>query len=581
MKIFIHRNGQVYGPYSKNSIHSFLKDGHLYSNDWAWCQGWVTWGKLWKLEGNNQDKTSGHSLSSKEIEFVDKIKGLVSKERDQFAHDLTFGNENNGIICELLQECKIDHQYGTPELPDWISDALGFLLSLLERVSPENELKVHQSIRPTQVRKLCISHARDTISNLKWIKVFPNLELLKLSNLNELKNIEDIVACSKLEELRIDSCEQLSSIESVLPLSKSKYLQRLALTGLDFIESAHFLSQLDQLKELQLCSVGLTNLLGIEKLKKLEKLNLEKCSSLTQVDLIGNFLELKELDLGMCEQIDNLDCLEKLLELEKLNLNGCFLVEKLPSFEGMRNLQIVNLYGASIPLEACKSLEEKESIRQLTLPNGIRIERFTNEDEPSGTLPRIDFYLGGWGLEAHEGSLTEEQYEYWKDKNESELIEHCAGWNEEDEEIPENARLRSWYEMSDISSNNGCQDGTLEVTEYREWKNGWQKKYQTFAIEGGDSRDDDVKVNWIEPDREAPTSPSFQGHSSEKGMYCNDTIEGKTFDPSKLELNSEPVFGGAQGDAINEIYYDGQELEFCPEADNKGYYFDIIPPPAK
>ena len=64
-------------------------------------------------------------------------------------------------------------------------------------------------------------------------------------------------------------------------------------------------------------------------------------------------------------------------------------------------------------------------------------------------------------------------------------------------------------------------------------------------------------------------------------MYCNDTIEGKTFDPLKLALDSQPVFGGAQGDAINSIYYDEQTLEFCPEADSKGYYFEILPAPEK
>ena len=85
--------------------------------------------------------------------------------------------------------------------------------------------------------------------------------------------------------------------------------------------------------------------------------------------------------------------------------------------------------------------------------------------------------------------------------------------------------------MDDISSTNGCQNGTLEVTEYREWKDGWQKKYQTFAIEDGELGDDDVKINWVQSDREPPTGPSFQGYSAEKGMYCNDTIEGKTLIP--------------------------------------------------
>ena len=149
----------------------------------------------------------------------------------------------------------------------------------------------------------------------------------------------------------------------------------------------------------------------------------------------------------------------------------------LPSLHGLDNLEELNLNITSISIENCDKLEDLPHLVHLTLPNGSEIERFANENESGGTLPRIEFYLGGYGLEAHEGSLTEEQYEYWKDQSESELIEHCDGWDGlEDEEIPENARLRSWYEMDDISSTNGCQNGTLEVTEYRKWKDGWQKK---------------------------------------------------------------------------------------------------------
>ncbi len=297
------------------------------------------------------------------------------------------------------------------------------------------------------------------------------------------------------------------------------------------------------------------------------------------MEQLQNLNQLTNLNFGMCEKMENLDFLSHLKNLTKVNLQGCFGIENLPSLHDLDNLEELNLNSTSISKEDCDKLEYLPHLVHLTFPNGSEIERFANENESGGTLPRIEFYLGGYGLEAHEGSLTEEQYEYWKDKSESELIEHCDGWDEEDEEIPENARLRSWYEMDDISSINGCQNGTLEVTEYREWKYGWQKKYQTFAIEDGEPGDDDVKINWVQSDREPPTGPSFQGYSAEKGMYCNDTIEGKTFDLSKLELHSEPVFGGAQGDAINRIYYDEQELEFCPEADGKGYYFEILPAP--
>ena len=580
MKIFIHRNGQVYGPYSKNSIRSFLKDGHLYPNDWAWCQGSLTWVKLWQLEKNYQDKMSEYSLSSKELEFVDKIKELVSKEQFQFAYDLTFGNKNKGIVYELLQECKIDHQYGTPELPDWISDALGFFLSLLERVNPENELKVHSSIRPTQVRKLSITHCIDDISNLRWIKIFPNLESLELSNLNELKKIEDIIACPKLEKLIIKSCQGLTSMDLIQPVSACKNLKKLVLTGLDCIESAGFFTPLKQLIELHISSAELTDLDGIQGLRKLEKLDLNGCGSLFQAGQIGNLTGLTQLKLENCQKIEDFSFVEKLQALHELDLIGCSALRELPALENLKDLSKLNLKGTSIPLEACTDLEESGRFTRISLPDGSEIEKFSDDEDAGGTLPRIEFYLGGYGVEAHEGNITEAQYEYWKDKDEGELIEHCD-WYYENEDIPEDARLAHWYEIDDISSNNGCQEGTLEVTEYRKLKEGWQKKYQTFRITGGDSEDDNIQVNWVRTDRVAPAGPSFQGFSSEKGMYCSDVVEGETFELSKLELFSESVFGGAQGEAINRIDYDGQELEFCPEADSKGYYFEIIPSPKK
>ena len=73
----------------------------------------------------------------------------------------------------------------------------------------------------------------------------------------------------------------------------------------------------------------------------------------------------------------------------------------------------------------------------------------------------------------------------------------------------------------------------------------------------------------------APTGPSFQGYKQKRGCIVMIPLR-KTFDPQNWNY-SEPVFGGAQGDTINGIYYDEQELEFCPEADGKGYYFEILP----
>ena len=580
MKIHISRNGHTYGPYSVTSVEAFLVNGQLFPNDLAWSHGKSGWTPLKDLldQAANEKKDSPKGNNSGET--IEKIRTLLENDEINFALDLIKGLDDQDLIIELLKDCKIDENEGWIELPDWMNGANGFFLELLQELPEEFEPESKFTIVPSRIKKLSLSMIED-FEDLQNLKIFGNLESLELSSMHSLSDIELLENFTKLTVLKMRSCDLLDSMDSISPIQNCKNLSEIELNGFDFIEDLNFLSEHKNLIKLQVSSSKLTDLDGLKDLKKIRELDLDGCSSLIKLEQIKSLDQLTNLNFGMCEKIETIDFLSHLKNLTKVNLQGCFGIENLPSLDDLNNLRELNLNSTSISMEDCGKLENLEQIMHLTFPNGSEIERFANENESGGTLPRIEFYLGGWGLEAHEGSLTEEQYEYWKDKSESELIEHCDGWDEEDEEIPENALLRSWYEMDDISSNNGCQNGTLEVTEYREWKDGWQKKYHTFAIEGGESRDYDVKVNWIESDREAPTGPSFQGHSFEKGMYCNDTIEGKTFDSSKLELNSEPVFGGAQGDAINTIYYDEQELEFCPEADSKGYYFEILPAPEK
>ena len=59
--------------------------------------------------------------------------------------------------------------------------------------------------------------------------------------------------------------------------------------------------------------------------------------------------------------------------------------------------------------------------------------------------------LWGYGGEIAIGSLTKEQYEFWKDKDEADLINHCTDYEDEDSgiDIPEEAKFctdGAWYE---------------------------------------------------------------------------------------------------------------------------------------
>ena len=49
MEIFIHRDGEQYGPYSEDDVRSHLADGALLASDLAWHEGAVEWKPLYSF----------------------------------------------------------------------------------------------------------------------------------------------------------------------------------------------------------------------------------------------------------------------------------------------------------------------------------------------------------------------------------------------------------------------------------------------------------------------------------------------------------------------------------------------------
>ena len=574
MKIYLYRSGQNYGPYSEDSIHSFLGNGLVSKNDLVWTKGqnsWVILEELLPLLGTEK------SLNQEVQEQVPKIKNLVEKGQANVALDLVLGLQSQDVIAELLEDCHIIQEDGVIDLPDWMYGSTGFFFDLLFNLHSEHEPKIDESIRPSNISKLHLKYCSE-FKNLGVLSKFTKLESLTLDYLDELENIEAIEELKELSELSVLNCSTLDSLETLSPVSKCKNLKKLELGGMDCIKSTSFISTLTALEFLKISSEGLKSLDGIENLQKLKILNLESCLNLSNTDPIGELTNLKILNLSKCLEAE-FEFLEKMESLEVLNMELCQRVKKLPSPKILENLTHLNLNGTSIPSNLYKSLEDSAQFSELILPDGSRIERFNKDENAGGPLPRIEFYLSGRGIiYGKEGSLTEAQYEYWKDKSEEELIEHCE-WDSENEAVPEEAVLGYWEELNDISEVYGCQSGFLEVTEFREFENGWQKKEMKFEIQDGDSEEDRIKATWSKGDRQPPEGPSFQGYSYEKGMCCDETIEGKIFEIEKLEWFSESVFGGAEGDVVVGMEYDKQPLDWCPEGEGKGYYFKVLPAP--
>ena len=523
MKIYLCRSGQTYGPYSENSIHSFFENRLVSSKDWAWAKGQNNWLRLEELLPLlGPEKSHNQEVE----EQVSKIKNLVEKGQANAALDLVLGLQSQDVITELLEDCRIIQEDGVPDLPDWIIGSTRFFFDLLFHLQSEHEQKIDESIRPSNISKLLVSYCSD-FKNLKVLSKFTKLESLTLDYLDELENIEAIKEFKDLAELSLFNCTKLDSDESLSHVSKCKNLKKLELGGMDCIKSTSFISTLTALEFLKISSEGLKSLDGIENLQKLQSLDLENCLNLSTTDPIGQLPNLKILNLSKCLEAD-FGFVEKMKSLEVLNMELCQRVKKLPSQKILKNLKQMDLNGTSIPAKFYQGFVDSTQLSELVLPNGDRIARFNKDEDPGGPLPRIEFYLGSKGMiYGKEGSLTEAQYEFWKNISEEELIEHCQ-WDSENEAIPEDAVLGDWEELNDISEVYGCQSGLLEVTEFRELENGWQKKEMKFGIECGYSEENRIKVTWSKGYRQPPEGPSFQGYSHEEGMCCDETIEGKT-----------------------------------------------------
>jgi len=552
MKIRIHRKGVSYGPYSESAVRSFLEEGTLSPTDLAWTHGRDEWTTLEKLLAETE--TGASAPSDEDKDAIEKIKHLVRNEEKEFAWELVLGLNSDEIVCGLLEDCKINED-GWLELPIWIGRSEIFFLRLLEKLPSAYEDKVDSTIVPTNVRKLCLDRV-DGLDGLETLEKLRNLEELELNNIPSLKCIKGLAAFEKLTVLHLRSCDHIREIEDLKPIATLGSLLELDLQGLN-VGSTGFLAHNPKLTKLTFQSESPCDLDEIECLKELESLSLQGCRNLGGIEVLSMLPKLSEL-----------------------NLNGCSSVEEKPKRLDWHKLRSLDLCGTSIPMEDCWFPEESGRFDLLVLPDATKIEKFPEGEDSGGVLPRIEFYLGGWGVEAREGNITQAQYDYWKDRSEDELIDHCM-WEEENEDIPEDARLGVWDSIDDVSLANGCSSGYLEVTEFRHSEDGWIKKYRSFDIEDGDSMSDELEVYWEQDYRVPPTGPSFRGVSEEKGMFGFHRLEGETFDPAKLKIFSAPVFGGDRGYAVERVEYDEAPLDFYPETLGKGYYFEIMPPPEK
>ena len=195
-------------------------------------------------------------------------------------------------------------------------------------------------------------------------------------------------------------------------------------------------------------------------------------------------------------------------------------------------------------------------------------------------------FLSGYGGERVYGSLTQEQYEFWKDLDEEDIIAHAFRdpWEENDENPifdDEDPRfLGYWHENDDLFHENGVSEDaayiTVEEYDSEEYDSSListlfdTMSWEDFQTKYNSSVDEDDFEEVVENAQYV-----FTGYSSEKGTFGDYSIvtNGADFNPSKLAfmLTSNP-----QEATLEAIEYDGVEIyNDGGDTTGKGYYASI------
>jgi len=192
--------------------------------------------------------------------------------------------------------------------------------------------------------------------------------------------------------------------------------------------------------------------------------------------------------------------------------------------------------------------------------------------------------IWGYGGEIAIGRLTEAQYEFWKGKDEAEIVDHCTSWEDDNFEeeygykVPEDAKFcqdGAWYETEGHLDNmSGCEFSELNHIQIED------ERGETVFDEGlSYNLEEKHSVQLEQGETYASDWDDVDGYfcvqSSEKGQFFAADLELKApFDPSKLKISTVDFEGW---ELVTGVEYDGEELEGHDgyNTTGKGYYASI------
>lgn len=178
--------------------------------------------------------------------------------------------------------------------------------------------------------------------------------------------------------------------------------------------------------------------------------------------------------------------------------------------------------------------------------------------------------MRGYGGEISVGKATKAQYEFWKDQDESAMIDHMTGYSEE-LDIPKDCELvnnAEWYE-GNIDHSSGAEMTESTIIEVMDEKGDtvWECEMDMGTLEDQGLGVENVGYTRYDKDHEY----AWWFHAFEKGQffYCKWTVT-EPFDPTCISIQTYEVEGI---ECLSSIAYKGEELDGVDGWDTTGKSF--------
>lgn len=212
---------------------------------------------------------------------------------------------------------------------------------------------------------------------------------------------ESILSCTKVDSVALngfgqDELNLVAQMPHIKELSLAQYAER-KVSVPDFVSKdsicdlelwkvpiAFFdkIGEFPNLTSLTCTQIGCKSLDVLEMLPKLEKININYCTKLTDVSAVAKCPILQEARFQVCKQVTNFDTLSQSQTIRALDMFKCGSVPSIHFIDGMSNLKAIDIVETNVldgdltpclRLEAVTTLDKKHyNLKAEQLPRRIR-----------------------------------------------------------------------------------------------------------------------------------------------------------------------------------------------------------------